>query len=395
MTDDLWKEFVMTLSKVRNGGTKGLLSLLLLVCTSLVANPSHAERVKDLASVGGVRENQLIGYGLVVGLQGTGDGKDVSFTGQSLKSILSSLGVTTNPYDDFDLAQSRGRPLELDNVAAVMVTADLPAFAKPGQRLDVNVSALGVAESLRGGTLIMTRLRGIDGQTYAIAQGSLTVTGLNEEMAGTSIQVGVPTSGRIPQGAIIEREVDTPFGTSEYLVFNVHAKDFGTTDAITTAINEEYGEGTAFSLDGVSLAVNAPSDTSQRVKFVSMIENLDVDPSDPEARIVVNSRTGTVVINQNVAVKAAAVSHGSISVRIQTLNTVSQPEPFSDGVTVGVQNAGIAVDTEGKAVVFEPGVDLKEVVSAVNAAGASTSSLIAILEALKMAGSLHADILVM
>ena len=170
----------MTLSKVRNGGTKGLLSLLLLVCTSLVANPSHAERVKDLASVGGVRENQLIGYGLVVGLQGTGDGKDVSFTGQSLKSILSSLGVTTNPYDDFDLAQSRGRPLELDNVAAVMVTADLPAFAKPGQRLDVNVSALGVAESLRGGTLIMTRLRGIDGQTYAIAQGSLTVTGLNE-----------------------------------------------------------------------------------------------------------------------------------------------------------------------------------------------------------------------
>ena len=189
----------MTLSKVRNGGTKGLLSLLLLVCTSLVANPSHAERVKDLASVGGVRENQLIGYGLVVGLQGTGDGKDVSFTGQSLKSILSSLGVTTNPYDDFDLAQSRGRPLELDNVAAVMVTADLPAFAKPGQRLDVNVSALGVAESLRGGTLIMTRLRGIDGQTYAIAQGSLTVTGLNEEMAGTSIQVGVPTSGRIIQ----------------------------------------------------------------------------------------------------------------------------------------------------------------------------------------------------
>jgi flagellar P-ring protein FlgI len=368
---------------------------LLAVALMLLSGEVSAERIKDLASIGGVRENQLIGYGLVVGLQGTGDGKDVSFTGQSLKSILSSLGVTTNPYDDFDLAQSAGRPLELDNVSAVIVTAEIPAFAKPGQRLDVNVSALGVAESLRGGSLIMTRLKGIDGQTYAVAQGAMTVTGINEQVAGTSLQVGVPTSGRIPRGAIIEREVDTPFNSSEYLVFNVHSKNFGTADAITSAINSEYGEGVAFSLDGVSVAVNAPRDSSQRVKFVSMIESLDVDPSAPTARIVVNSRTGTVVINKNVRVKAAAVSHGSISVRIQTLNTVSQPEPFSDGATVEVQNAGITVEMNESAVLFEPGVDLKEVVSAVKAAGASTSSLIAILEALKTAGSLHADLMVM
>ena len=368
---------------------------LLAVTFIALSGEVLAERIKDLASIGGVRENQLIGYGLVVGLQGTGDGKDVSFTGQSLKSILSSLGVTTNPYDDFDLAQSAGRPLELDNVAAVIVTAEIPAFAKPGQRLDVNVSALGVAESLRGGSLIMTRLKGIDGQTYAVAQGAMTVTGINEQVAGTSLQVGVPTSGRIPRGAIIEREVDTPFNSSEYLVFNVHSKNFGTADAITSAINSEYGEGVAFSLDGVSVAVNAPRDSSQRVKFVSMIESLDVDPSEPTARIVVNSRTGTVVINKNVRVKAAAVSHGSISVRIQTLNTVSQPEPFSDGATVEIQNAGITVEMNESAVLFEPGVDLKEVVSAVKAAGASTSSLIAILEALKTAGSLHADLMVM
>ncbi len=368
---------------------------LLAVTFIALSGEVLAEQIKDLASIGGVRENQLIGYGLVVGLQGTGDGKDVSFTGQSLKSILSSLGVTTNPYDDFDLAQSAGRPLELDNVAAVIVTAEIPAFAKPGQRLDVNVSALGVAESLRGGSLIMTRLKGIDGQTYAVAQGAMTVTGINEQVAGTSLQVGVPTSGRIPRGAIIEREVDTPFNSSEYLVFNVHSKNFGTADAITSAINSEYGEGVAFSLDGVSVAVNAPRDSSQRVKFVSMIESLDVDPSAPTARIVVNSRTGTVVINKNVRVKAAAVSHGSISVRIQTLNTVSQPEPFSDGATVEVQNAGITVEMNESAVLFEPGVDLKEVVSAVKAAGASTSSLIAILEALKTAGSLHADLMVM
>jgi len=368
---------------------------LLAVALLVLSGEVSAERIKDLASIGGVRENQLIGYGLVVGLQGTGDGKDVSFTGQSLKSILSSLGVTTNPYDDFDLAQSAGRPLELDNVAAVIVTAEIPAFAKPGQRVDVNVSALGVAESLRGGSLIMTRLKGIDGQTYAVAQGAMTVTGINEEVAGTSLQIGVPTSGRIPRGAIIEREVETPFNSSEYLVFNVHSKDFGTADAITSAINSEYGEGVAFSLDGVSVAVNAPRDSSQRVKFVSMIENIDVDPSEPSARIVVNSRTGTVVINKNVKVQAAAVSHGSLSVRIQTLNTVSQPEPFSDGTTVEIQNAGIAVEADESAVLFEPGVDLKEVVSAVNAAGASTSSLIAILEALKTAGSLHADLMVM
>ena len=372
-----------------------------ILFTSCLAS---ADRIKDLTDVAGVRSNQVVGFGLVTGLQQTGDGKDLPMTAQALKTLLSGMGVSVDgPVTDFDLgdqlaslaAQNAKKEVKVENVAAVMVTAEIPPFAKPGQRIDIAVSAIGVAKSLRGGQLIMTQLRGIDGQTYAVAQGAMTVTGINEEVAGTSLQIGVPTSGRIPRGAIIEREVETPFNSSEYLVFNVHSKDFGTADAITSAINSEYGEGVAFSLDGVSVAVNAPRDSSQRVKFVSMIENIDVDPSEPSARIVVNSRTGTVVINKNVKVQAAAVSHGSLSVRIQTLNTVSQPEPFSDGTTVEIQNAGIAVEADESAVLFEPGVDLKEVVSAVNAAGASTSSLIAILEALKTAGSLHADLMVM
>ena len=209
---------------------------------SLLINTANADRVKDLTNVGGVRSNQLVGYGLVVGLAGTGDGKDPTFTGQSLKAILESLGVTTNPYDDYDLAQSRGRPIQVDNVAAVMVTATLPPFAKPGQVVDVNVSALGTATSLRGGNLVMTELRGIDGQTYAVAQGSLTVTGVMEEQNGTAVQIGIPTSGRVPDGATVERQVDNSFDKSEHLVFNVNSNDFSTTSAITEKINEVWDE---------------------------------------------------------------------------------------------------------------------------------------------------------
>ena len=364
---------------------------------SLVVNTAQADRVKDLTNVGGVRGNQLVGYGLVVGLAGTGDGKDPTFTGQSLKAILESLGVTTNPYDDYDLQQSRGRPIQVDNVAAVMVTATLPPFAKPGQVVDVNVAALGTATSLRGGNLVMTELRGIDGQTYAVAQGLLTVTGVMEEQNGTSIQIGIPTSGRIPDGATVERQVDNSFDKSDHLIFNVNSNDFSTTAAITEKINEVFGEGTAFAMDGVSLAVRAPVGLSERVSFVGMIENLNVEPGIPAAKVVINSRTGTVVINQQVKISAAAVSHGTVNVSVSTLNEVSQPGPFSGegGETRDVANSSIEVseDTLGAGLINET-VDLRDIVDAINQSGASTTSLIAILEALKSAGSLKAELVV-
>ena len=364
---------------------------------SLVVNTAQADRVKDLTNVGGVRGNQLVGYGLVVGLAGTGDGKDPTFTGQSLKAILESLGVTTNPYDDYDLQQSRGRPIQVDNVAAVMVTATLPPFAKPGQVVDVNVAALGTATSLRGGNLVMTELRGIDGQTYAVAQGPLTVTGVMEEQNGTSIQIGIPTSGRIPDGATVERQVDNSFDKSDHLIFNVNSNDFSTTAAITEKINEVFGPGTAFAMDGVSLAVRAPVGLSERVSFVGMIENLDVEPGIPAAKVVINSRTGTVVINQQVKISAAAVSHGTVNVSVSTLNEVSQPGPFSgEGAeTSDVANSSIEVseDTLGAGLINET-VDLRDIVDAINQSGASTTSLIAILEALKSAGSLKAELVV-
>ena len=364
---------------------------------SLLVNTAHADRVKDLTNVGGVRGNQLVGYGLVVGLAGTGDGKDPTFTGQSLKAILESLGVTTNPYDDYDLAQSRGRPIQVDNVAAVMVTATLPPFAKPGQLVDVNVAALGTSTSLRGGNLVMTELRGIDGQTYAVAQGSLTVTGVMEEQNGTSIQIGIPTSGRIPDGATVERQVDNSFDKSDHLIFNVNTNDFSTTAAITEKINEVFGEGTAFAIDGVSLAVRAPVGLSERVSFVGMIENLDVEPGIPAAKVVINSRTGTVVINQQVKISAAAISHGTVSVSVATLNEVSQPGPFAQGLGVETQevaNSTVEVNESSQTGMIADTVDLRDIVDAIQQSGASTTSLIAVLEALKSAGSLKAELVV-
>ena len=379
-------------------GHKNVITWISVFCLSLVVNTAQADRVKDLTNVGGVRGNQLVGYGLVVGLAGTGDGKDPTFTGQSLKAILESLGVTTNPYDDYDLAQSRGRPIQVDNVAAVMVTATLPPFAKPGQVVDVNVAALGTATSLRGGNLVMTELRGIDGQTYAVAQGSLTVTGVMEEQNGTSVQIGIPTSGRIPDGATVERQVDNSFDKSDHLIFNVNSTDFSTTAAITEKINEVFGEGTAFAMDGVSLAVRAPVGLSERVSFVGMIENLEVEPGIPPAKVVINSRTGTVVINQQVKIAAAAVSHGTVNVSVATLNEVSQPGPFTEGPGVetrDVANSTIEVsEGAGGTGLIEETVDLRDIVDAINQSGASTTSLIAILEALKSAGSLKAELVV-
>ncbi len=359
-------------------------------------NSVFADRLKDLVSVGGVRTNQLIGYGLVVGLQGTGDGADISFTAQSLKSMLSKLGVSIDgPLFDFDTAGRPATQLEVDNVAAVLVTAELPAFAKPGQKIDINVSTIGVAESLRGGTLVVTPLRGVDGEVYAIAQGQITVTGVDAQAAGNQVSIGTTTAGRVPDGAIVERMVETSFDKSEFLVLNVKDQDFTTTNEIINVINNSFGDGTASGIDGSSIRLRAPMDPTQRVSFMSLVENLDVTPGEPPARVVVNARTGTVVISTNVKVRAAAVTHGTITVTISATNEVSQPNPLSDGETQEIQNADIEVEEpENNMFLFQPGVDLREIVDAVNQVGATPSSLIAILEALKQSGSLQAELIV-
>ena len=384
------------------------LLLVMLVMLAVMAVPvAQADRVKDLASVATIRSNQLLGYGLVVGLQGTGDGSDVPFTGQSLRSMLNKLGVSVDgPLSDFDIGSSAVAKLDVKNIAAVLVTAELPALAKPGQKIDVNVSAIGKASSLRGGLLIMTQMRGANGQIYALAQGSLTIATVDASAAGSSVSTGPTNSGRIPGGATVEKTVDTAFEKSEMVVLNVHTQDFTTSNAIMYAINEKFGAGTASAIDGISIGLRVPQDITQRISFMSMVENLDVIPGEATARVVVNSRTGTVVISRNVRVTAAAVTHGSITVRIATTNEVSQPNPFSGNAgaggagpagatTTAVQNADVSVSEEKKPMfMFKPGVDLREIVDAVNQVGATPSALVAILEALKRSGSLRAELLV-
>ena len=378
-----------------------LRNALIMLATAAALLPAapitaQADRVKDLAQVAAVRTNQLIGYGVVVGLQGTGDGSDITFTIQSVKAMLNRMGVSVDsPLSDFETAVTGGAKLDLKNAAAVMVTAELPAFAKPGQKIDVTVSAMGKATNLRGGTLLLTALRGVDGETYALAQGSMTATGIDAAAAGSKVAIGVPTAARIPEGATVERMVETPFDRADELVLNVHRKDFTTTHAIVTAINTQFGGDVARALDGISIAIRAPQDISKRVAFMSMVENLDVKPGEPPARVVVNARTGTVVISANVKVSAAAVSHGTISVAIAATNEVSQPNAFAQGQTQQVQNAQVTVQEPNKPMfLFQPGVDLRAIVDAVNQVGASPSSLIAILEALKTAGSLRAELVV-
>ncbi len=368
---------------------------LALAAGILMPTAARADRIKDLANLAAKRSNQLIGYGLVVGLQGTGDGSDVSFTAQSMKTMLSRMGVAMEgALADFETAATAGK-MDIKNVAAVMVTAELPGFAKPGQKIDITVSAIGKASNLRGGTLLLSSLRGVDGEVYALAQGSLTATGIDASAAGSKVVIGVPTSSRVPGGATVERVVDSPFASAEQLMLNVRQGDFTTTTAIVNAINSRFGEGVAQAVDSVSVAVRAPQDTSQRVAFMSMVENLEVQPGEPPARVVVNARTGTVVISRNVRVTAAAVSHGTISVAISATNEVSQPNPLAGGQTVGVQNAEVAVnEPKNPMFMFQPGVDLRQIVDAVNQVGASPSALIAILEALKSSGSLRAELLI-
>ena len=370
--------------------------IVLFLALSLSSGSAFADRIKDLTAVAAQRSNQLIGYGLVVGLAGTGDGADVSFTAQSMKTLLNRLGVSLEgPLSDFETAASTGK-VDIKNTAAVMVTAELPGFAKPGQKIDVTVSAIGKAANLRGGTLLLTSMRGVDGEIYAIAQGSLAATGIDATAAaGSKVIIGVPTASRIPQGATVERIVDNPFDKAERVVLNVRDSDFTTTTAIVNVINTRFGPDVARAMDAVSITLQAPQDLTQRVAFMSMVENMDVMPGEPSARVVINAKTGTVVISRNVRVTAAAVSHGTISVSVAVTNEVSQPNAFSGGTTTPVQNADVAVSEPNKPMfMFNPGVDLRQIVDAVNQVGATPSALIAILEALKSAGSLRADLLV-
>jgi flagellar P-ring protein precursor FlgI len=380
----------MNTMKLKQWTRCGLLALI-----ALWGATSWADRVKDLATVAAQRPNQLIGFGLVVGLQGTGDDASVPFTTQSMKAMLAQLGVRIDgPMSDFEQVAATSR-IDIKNSAAVMVTADLPGFAKPGQRIDVNVSAIGKASNLRGGNLVMTALRGVDGEIYALAQGNLTATGIDAAAAGSKVAIGVPTSARIPGGAIVERVVETPFDKADNLVLNLRDNDFSTSTAIVNAINSKFGGDVAQALDGISISVRTPQDLNQKVAFLSMLENLEVKPGEPPARVVINSRTGTVVINRAVRVTAAAVSHGTISVAVSATNEVSQPNALAQGQTAEVQNAQINVNEPNKPMfLFQPGVDLRDIVDAVNQVGASPSALIAILEALKSSGSLRAELVI-
>lgn len=362
--------------------------VIMFACLTLLGiGVAQAERIKDISSIGGVRNNQLVGYGIVVGLNGSGDQtSQTPFTVQSLKSMLARLGVTIPPEVN----------PQLKNVAAVAIHATLPPFSKPGQTIDVTVSSLGNANSLRGGTLLMTPLKGADGNTYAIAQGNLIVGGLGVAGSdGSKISVNIPSVGRIPSGATVEREVPTVLGGDNYINLNLNTPDFTTATRLARAIDKLLGEGSAIPLDPTTIQVAAPRDQNQKVAFISALENIEVTPGDAAARIIVNSRTGTVVIGQRVLVMPAAVTHGSLTVAISEKPLISQPPAFSRGQTVVAGTSAIDVKEEkNKMFLFKPGVSLDEIVRAVNKVGASPGDLVAILEALKEAGALKAELLV-
>jgi len=372
---------------------KKLISLLLFcgLFQSFIL-PAQADRIKDLTSLAGIRSNQLVGYGIVVGLAGSGDG-NTGITLQSMQSLVARFGITST-LDGFNG----------DNAAAVMLTAELPPFSKPGQTIDVTVSTIGGSESLKGGTLLMSPLLGSDGETYAIAQGNVVVGGLGVEGAdNSSLTVNIPTVGRIPGGASVERMVETAFLDTDFVILNLHQGDFSTALNISQVINETFGDGMAMPLDKNSVRVRAPNDPSQKVGFVSMLENLEVEKASPPAKIIINSRTGTIVISGDVKVMAAAVAHGSLKVTVNENVNVDQADALAVGAGANA-NAGPAVqnpDTEieveedvAKAFLFGQGVSLSDIVDSINAVGATSSDLVAILEALREAGALNAELIV-
>ncbi|WDS36848.1 flagellar basal body P-ring protein FlgI [Pseudoxanthomonas sp.] len=357
----------------------------LVLALALLPGPALAERIKDIADIGGVRGNPLIGYGLVVGLDGTGDRtSQTPFTVQSLRNMLNELGVNL----------PSGVNPQLKNVAAVAIHAELPPFAKPGQPIDITVSSIGNSVSLRGGSLLMAPLKGIDGQIYAIAQGSLVVGGFGAEgKDGSRISVNVPSVGRIPNGATVERALPDIFGGSNVLTINLHQPDFTTASRMVAVLNETFGPDSAAAIDGGTISMQAPSGAGQRVNFLAQVENLELTPGESAARIVVNSRTGTVVIGSAVRVMPAAVSHGSLTVTVSESTVVSQPDAFSAGNTVATPQSQVSATAQGGHMFkFQGGVSLEQIVKAVNDIGAAPGDLIAILEALKQVGALQADL---
>ena len=355
---------------------------LLALC--FVMLPAHAERVRELASFAGVRDNQLVGYGLVGGVDGSGDQTtQAPFTSQSLTNMLSQLGVTVPP----------GTNLQLRNVAAVMVTADLPPFSRPGQRLDIVVSSIANASSLRGGTLLMTPLKGADGDTYAIAQGNMLVGGAGAQAGGSSVQINQQASGRIPNGALVEREVPLNLGgNGGMLELQLNDADFGTVQRMVTAINNEFGQSVAYARNGRVIALDGPMDANARVNFMARVESVQLTPAEAPAKVVLNARTGSVVMNSAVTLRRAAVAHGNLSIMIDTQFGVSQPNPLGEGETVVVPDADINIEQQEAYLQIVEGADLADVVNALNALGATPQDLMSILEALRASGSLRAEL---
>ena len=361
-----------------------VLRLLLAICLCPAGLPAHAERIKDLATIAGVRDNQLIGYGLVVGLDGSGDQTtQTPFTVQSIINMLGNLGVQLPP----------GTSLQLKNVAAVMVTATLPPFARPGQQIDVTVSSMGNAKSLRGGTLLLAPLKGADGQVYALAQGNVLVGGAGASGGGASTTVNHLSAGRVPGGATVERAIATALGQGDFVHLELNDTDFSTVRTVVNAVNRATLPGTAEAVDGRTVKVRAPTDPTARVAFIGMIESLPVDPGVQTARVIVNSRTGSVVMNQAVSLQSCAVAHGNLTVTVSTETTVSQPAPLSRGRTVVGERGSVDVEqTPGSLINVRAGANLAEVVKALNTVGANPLDLVSILQAMKAVGALRADL---
>ena len=375
------------MSQFRSPSITAPLLAAFIIAALLLPGLLFAERVKDLAGVAGVRSNQLVGYGLVVGLDGTGDQtSQAPFTVQSIINMLAKFGVTI----------PAGVKPQLKNVAAVTVTANLPAFSKAGQTIDVTVASIGNSSSLRGGALLMTPLRGADGEVYAMAQGSVMVSGFGVSgKDGSRVSVNVPSGGRVPNGATVEREVHSNFGAEPFVVLNLNSPDFTNATRLTAGINSLLGAGTAQALDAVSVRVAAPAAEASRISFISVLEELEIEPSDAPARVIINSRTGTVVIGSHVRVMPAAVAHGSLSVTIREREEVSQPNALAQGTTITSPRSDISIEQPpARMFVFSAGVDLNEIVRAVNQVGAAPGDLVAILEALKEAGALRAELVV-